>query len=61
MHGGAGEVVETVGHRCIDICCVQESPHKVCSARLISAKGFKYKFIWGGDNLDFGVVGVQLN
>ena len=61
MRGGVSEVVETVDHRCIDICCVQESHHKGCSARLISAKGFKYKFIWAGDNLDFGVVGVQLN
>ena len=45
MRGGASEVVETVGHRCIDICCVQESHHKGCSARLISAKGFKYKTV----------------
>ena len=45
----------------IDICCVQESCRKGCSARLISAKGFKYKFIWSGDNSGFGGVGVLLN
>ena len=41
--------------------CVQESRWKGCSARLISAKGFKYKFICSGDNSDFVGVGVLLN
>ena len=41
MHGTANEVVETLGHKCIDICCIQESCWKGCSGystRLISAK-----------------------
>ena len=59
MHGRASEVVETLGRRPIDICCVQESRWKGCSARLTSAKSFKYKFIWSGDNSGFGDVGVQ--
>ena len=48
MHGRASEVVETLGRRPIDICCVQESRWNGCSARLTSAKSFKYKFIWSG-------------
>ena len=39
--------------RRIDRCCVQESRWKGCSAKLILAKGFKYKFIWSGDKLGF--------
>ena len=50
MHGWGSEVVETLGRRRINICCDQESRWKGCSARLIWAKGFKYKFIWIGDN-----------
>ena len=60
MHGRASEVVETLGHRCIDTCCVQQSPWKGCSARLISAKSFKYNFIWSGENSGFGGFGVLL-
>ena len=45
MHGNASEVVETLGCRGIDICCVQESRWKCCSARLISTKEFKCNFI----------------
>ena len=61
MHGRASEVVETLGCRRIDICRVQESRWKGCSARLVSAKDFKYKFIWSGENSGFGAVGVLLN
>ena len=55
------EVVETIGHRHIDIYRVQESHWKDCSARLILAKGFKYKLIWSNDNSSFRGVGVLLN
>ena len=46
------------GHRRINVCCDQESRWKV---RLISAKGFKYKFIWSRDNSGFGGVDVLFN
>ena len=55
------EVVETIGHRHIDICRMQESHWKDCSARLILAKGFNYKLIWSDDNSGFRGVGVLLN
>ena len=53
MCGRASEAVETIGR--------WQSHWKGCSARLISAKGFKYTFIWSGDNPSFGGVGVLLN
>ena len=61
MRGRACEVVEAIGRRNIDICCVQESRWKGCSAGLLSAKEYKYKFIWSGDNSGFGGVGILLN
>ena len=61
MHGRASKVVETIGCRCTDICCVQESCWKGYLARLISAKGFKYNFIWSEGNPGFGGAGVLLN
>ena len=39
MHGRVSEIVATIGHRGINICCVQESSWKGCSARFIWAKG----------------------
>ena len=61
MHGRTSEVVETLGRRHIDTYCAQESGWKGCSARLISVKGVKYKFIWSGDNSGFGGVDVLHN
>ena len=61
MHGRTSKVVETIGCRCTDICCVQESYWKGYLARLISAKCFKYNFIWSGGNPGFGGAGVLLN
>ena len=61
MYDRASEVVETIGRRRIDICCAQESRWKGCYTRLISAKGFKYKFIRSGENSGFGGIGVLLN
>ena len=61
MLGKTSEVVETVGRRHIDICCIQESGWKGFSARLVSVKGVKYKFIWSGDSSGFGGVDVLPN
>ena len=61
MLGKTSEVVETVGRRHIDICCIQESGWKGFSARLVSVKGVKYKFTWSGDNSGFGGVDVLPN
>ena len=61
MLGKTSEVVETVGRRHIDICCIQESGWKGFSARLVSVKGVIYKFIWSGDSSGFGGVDVLPN
>ena len=61
MLGRTSEVVETVGRRHIDICCIQESGWKGFSARLVSVKGVIYKFIWSGDSSGFGGVDVLPN
>ena len=45
MCARVSEVVEAIGQRHINTCCVQEAHWKGCSARLISAKGFKCKFM----------------
>ena len=58
MHGRVSEVVEVGDHGHVDICCAQELRWEDCSARLISAKSFEYKFILSGDNSGFGGVGV---
>ena len=60
MRGRANEVVETLGRRNIDICCIQESRWKGCSVRLIKAKDFTYKFIWSGDSSGFGGAGILI-
>ena len=58
MHGRVSEVVEVVDHGHVDMCWAQESRWEDCSARLISAKSFEYKFILSGGNLGFGGYGV---
>ena len=60
MRGRANEVVETLGRRNTDICCIQESRWKGCSVRLIKAKDFTYKFIWSGDSSGFQGVGILI-
>ena len=58
MSGRAGEVVETLERRKIDICCVQETRWRGGSARMITGKENRYKFFWIGDASGFGGVGV---
>ena len=60
MRGRGSEVVEMLGRRGVDICCVQETRWKGGSARLLSAKDYKYKFFWSGDKSGLGGVGVLL-
>ena len=56
MSGRSGEVVEMVGRRKLDFCCVQETKWKGNGARSIEAAGMKYKFFWkGGEDRSLGV------
>ena len=58
MRDRASDVIETIDLQLIDLCCTQELHWKNCSARLISAKGFKYKFVWSGGKSSYGGVGI---
>ncbi|XP_066920323.1 craniofacial development protein 2-like [Clytia hemisphaerica] len=58
MRGRAGEIVETVSRRRVSVCAIQESRWKGQSARMISGKNCKYKFLWCGDETGFGGVGL---
>ena len=57
MRGKAGEIVETLARRRIDICAVQETRWKGCSTRMITGKHCRYKFLWSVDKSGFGGVG----
>jgi len=48
MVGRSGEVVEMVGRRSLDFCCLQETRWKGDSAKVIEATGKKYTFFWKG-------------
>lgn len=58
MVGRSGEVVEMVGRRNIDFCCLQETRWRGESARVIEAAGRSYKFFWKGGDEKGGGVGV---
>jgi hypothetical protein len=56
MVGRSWEVVEMVGRRNLDFCCVQETRWKGDGTRLIEAAGRRYKFYWkGGEERSMGV------
>ena len=58
MRGCAGQVVETMTRRKVDVCCVQEVRWRGASARLIAGKNNKYKIYWVGNNLGLGDVEI---
>ena len=58
--GKAGEVVETLTRRGIDLCCVQESRWNGTGCRLVTGKNSIYKFFWSGGEASVGGVGICL-
>ena len=52
------EVVEMVGRRKLDFCCVQESRRKGEGARLLGRDGMRYKFFWKGSESGLDGVGI---
>ena len=56
----AGEVVETLTRRGIDLCCVQESRWNGRSCRLVTGKDSVYKFFWVGGGRSIGGVAICL-
>ena len=51
------EMVDELGKRKVDVCCVQETKWRGGSAKFIGAKGERYKFWWDGGD---GAAGVGL-
>ena len=58
LRGHAGEVVETLTSRKVNVCCVQEVRWRGASARMITGKNSEYKMYWMGKNL--GLDGVWI-
>ena len=46
MRGCAGEVVETLTRRKVNVCCVQKLRWRGASSRLITGKNSEYKMYW---------------
>ncbi|XP_065321249.1 uncharacterized protein LOC135928721 [Gordionus sp. m RMFG-2023] len=58
MTGRAGEVVDVLHRRHIDVCCIQETRWKGNGTRMIGKTSEKYKFFWQGGNDGKAGVGV---
>ena len=52
------EVVETLSHRKVDVCCIQETRYRGGSCRIIKGKDTRYKLYWSGN--DKGTAGVGM-
>ena len=61
MSGRAGELVEVLRRRRVDICCVQETRWRGKSARWLGPHGSRYKFLWSGGDDGSAGVGVMLS
>ena len=58
LHDKAGETVETLNRRKIDICCAQEVLWRGASTRTVTGKNSQYKFFWIGNETGDGGVGT---
>jgi len=57
LTGRAGEVVDLLSDRKVDVACIQETWWKGSSCKFYGAKGQRYKLFWmGGDERSDGVV-----
>ena len=59
--GKAGEIVETLTRRCVDICCLQETRWKGGSARLVEGNDSIFKIFWVGCSTGSGGVGIAVH
>ena len=58
LRGRCGEVVDMVGRRKLDICCLQETRWKGGSSRTMGKDGARYKLFWVGSENGGAGVGV---
>ena len=61
MRGRAGEVVETMSRRGVDVCCLQEVRWRGKGTRMVCGKDSRYKFFWSGSQSGTGGVGILIN
>jgi len=48
LTGRAGEVVEALSDRKVDVACIQETQWKGSGCKFYGAKGKRYKLFWMG-------------
>ena len=58
MRGRVCEVVETLSHRKVDVCCIQEIRYHGGNCRTIKGKDTRYKLYWFGNDKGTACVGV---
>ena len=60
LRGRVCEVLETLSHRKVDICCIQETIYCGGNCRTIKGKETRYKLYWSGNNKGTAGVGVLM-
>ncbi|XP_057306907.1 uncharacterized protein LOC130645064 [Hydractinia symbiolongicarpus] len=58
LRGRAGEVVEMLERRSVDMCCVQEVRWRGASVRFVKGRRARYKLFWIGTSDGYGGVGI---
>ena len=58
LRGRAGEVVEMLERRSVDVCCVQEVRWRGASVRFVEGRRARYKLFWIGNSTGYGGVGI---
>ena len=58
LRGRVCEVVETLTHRKVDVCCIQETRYHSGNCRTIKGKDTRYKLYWYGNDKGAAGVGV---
>ena len=58
LRGRVCEVVETLSHRKVDDCCIQEARYRGGSCCTIKGKDTRYKLYWSGNDKGTAGVGV---
>ena len=58
LRGRVCEVLETLSHRKVDICCIQETIYCGGNCRTIKGKDTRYKLFWSGNNKGTAGIGV---
>ena len=58
LRGRVCEVVETLSHRKVDVCCIEETLYCGGNRHTIKAKDTRYKLCWSGNDKGTAGLGV---